>query len=121
MTKRGKRLIKNNSPWQEGAPPGPTGPAPLVCLNFQKKKVFFKKYPLSFYEMGYNKSIKRKQNTFYTEKIKMRKRNYKAGKFNWREEMDRKIAKKQQLAERLAAIDAFFESKKNNEEKKEEK
>ena len=41
----------------------------------------------------------------------MRKRNYKTGKFNWRAGMNKAIAKKQRLAERLAEIDAYFASK----------
>ena len=40
----------------------------------------------------------------------MRKRNYKTGKFNWRAGMNKAIAKKQRLAERLAEIDAYFSS-----------
>lgn len=41
----------------------------------------------------------------------MKKRSYKKNsKYNWREDMDKAIAKQQRLAERLAEIDAFFES-----------
>lgn len=40
----------------------------------------------------------------------MRRRNYKTGKYNWRADMDKAIAKKQRLEERLAEIKAYFES-----------
>lgn len=41
----------------------------------------------------------------------MKKRSYKKNsKYNWREDMDKAIAKQQRLAERLAEIDAYFES-----------
>ena len=40
----------------------------------------------------------------------MRKRNYKTSKYNWRADMDKTIAKKQRLEERLAEIKAYFES-----------
>ena len=40
----------------------------------------------------------------------MRRRNYKTSKYNWRADMDKAIAKQQRLAERLAEIEAYFES-----------
>ena len=40
----------------------------------------------------------------------MRKRNFNRGKYNWRKDMDRAIAKQQRLEERLAEIKAYFES-----------
>lgn len=41
----------------------------------------------------------------------MKKRNYKKNsKYNWRQDMDKAIAKQQRLAERLAEIDAYFAS-----------
>lgn len=41
----------------------------------------------------------------------MKKRSYKKNsKYNWREDMDRAIAKKQRLEERLAETKAYFES-----------
>ena len=41
----------------------------------------------------------------------MQKRSYKKNsKYNWREDMDKAIAKQQRLAERLAEIDAYFTS-----------
>ena len=40
----------------------------------------------------------------------MRRRNYKTGKYNWRADMDKAIAKQQRLAERLAEIEAYFAS-----------
>ena len=41
----------------------------------------------------------------------MKKRSYKKNsKYNWLEDMDRAIAKKQRLEERLAEIKAYFES-----------
>ena len=40
----------------------------------------------------------------------MRRRNYKTSKYNWRADMDRAIAKKQRLEERLEEIKAYFES-----------
>ena len=40
----------------------------------------------------------------------MRKRNFNRGNYNWRKDMDRAIAKQQRLAERLAEIEAYFES-----------
>lgn len=40
----------------------------------------------------------------------MRRRNYKTGKYNWRADMDKAIAKQQRLEERLAEIKAYFES-----------
>ena len=41
----------------------------------------------------------------------MKKRSYKkSGKNNWRKDMDRAIAKKQCLEERLAEIKAYFKS-----------
>ena len=40
----------------------------------------------------------------------MRRRNYKTNKYNWRADMDKAIAKKQRLEERLAEIKAYFES-----------
>lgn len=40
----------------------------------------------------------------------MRKRNFNLGKYNWRKDMDKAIAKQQRLAERLAEIDAYFAS-----------
>lgn len=41
----------------------------------------------------------------------MKKLSYKKNsKYNWRADMDKAIAKQQRLAERLAEIDAYFES-----------
>lgn len=40
----------------------------------------------------------------------MRKRNFNLGKYDWRKDLDRAIAKQQQLEERLAQIKAYFES-----------
>ena len=40
----------------------------------------------------------------------MRKRNFNRGKYNWRKDMDKAIAKKQRLEERLAETKAYFES-----------
>ena len=40
----------------------------------------------------------------------MRKRNSNRGKYNWRKDMDKAIAKQQRLEERLAEIKAYFES-----------
>ena len=41
----------------------------------------------------------------------MKKRSYKKNsKYNWRQDMDKAIAKKQRLEERLAEIKAYFES-----------
>ena len=40
----------------------------------------------------------------------MRKRNFNLGKYNWRKDMDKAIAKQQRLEERLAEIKAYFES-----------
>ena len=41
----------------------------------------------------------------------MKKRSYKKNsKYNWREDMDRAIAKKQRLEERLAETKPYFES-----------
>lgn len=41
----------------------------------------------------------------------MKNRNYKKNsKYNWRADMDKAIAKKQRLEERLAEIDAYFAS-----------
>ena len=40
----------------------------------------------------------------------MKRRNRKSVKFNWRSDMDRAIAKKQRLEERLAETKAYFES-----------
>lgn len=40
----------------------------------------------------------------------MRKRNFNYSKYNWRKDMDRAIAKKQRLEERLAETKAYFES-----------
>lgn len=40
----------------------------------------------------------------------MRKRNFNRGKYNWRKDMDKAIAKQQRLEERLAEIKAYFES-----------
>ena len=40
----------------------------------------------------------------------MRKRNYKASKYNWRADMDKAIAKQQRLAERLSEVEAYFAS-----------
>lgn len=41
----------------------------------------------------------------------MKKRSYKKNsKYNWREDMDRAIARKQRLEERLAETKAYFES-----------
>ena len=40
----------------------------------------------------------------------MRRRNYKTSKYNWRADMDKAIAKKQRLEERLAETKAYFES-----------
>lgn len=40
----------------------------------------------------------------------MRKRTYNYSKSNWRVDMDKAIAKRQRLAERLAEINAYFES-----------
>lgn len=40
----------------------------------------------------------------------MRRRNSKTRKYSWRADMDKAIAKKQRLEERLAEIKAYFES-----------
>ena len=40
----------------------------------------------------------------------MRKRNFNRGKYNWRKDMDKAIAKQQRLEERLAETKAYFES-----------
>lgn len=40
----------------------------------------------------------------------MRKQKFNYSKYNWREDMDRAIAKKQRLEERLAETKAYFES-----------
>ena len=40
----------------------------------------------------------------------MKKRNFNRGKYNWRKDMDKAIAKQQRLEERLAEIKAYFES-----------